>query len=189
MASLFRLFGLFVLGSLVLGCSGTTQIQTAPPRAATSEPAETAALQALLQVSFETTGTDLPEDIQRLRFRVGEIYLKPREGDWTAYPSDVNSFELASGTRVRKTVLSTRVPPVAYDSIGVTLNEVFVLFDVNAGAPLTMPRDTPLYLPIALAPTTDAPTVLRLHMDPAASITRSADYRWFLLPFVSAFVE
>lgn len=170
-------------------CSGTTQIQTAPPRAATSHSSEAAALQAPLTVSFETESTALPADIQRLRFRVAEIYLKPKGGEWTSYPCDVNSFELAAGTRTRKTVLSTRVPPVAYDSLGITLNEVFVLFDANAGAPLTMANGTPLQLALDMTPGTETPTVLRLSMDPGASISRSADYRWFFLPFITAAID
>lgn len=170
-------------------CSGTTQIQTAAPRAATSNSDEAAAVQAPLMVSFETESTALPPDIQRLRFRVSEIYLKPKDGEWTAYPCDVNSFETAAGARTRKTVLSTRVPPVAYDSVGVTLNEVFVLFDANAGAPLTMVRGTPLQLALDLTPSTENPTTLRLSMDPGASISQSADYRWFFLPFITASIE
>ena len=169
----------------VVGCSSTTQVQTAVPQPALSPPSDTlaAADLARLTIMVETGQTALPEAIQGMQFRVAEIHLKPADGDWVVYPADVNSFDIGAGSRARKVVLSTLIPPAAYDSLGLALSDVFVFYDANAGGPLTMPRETPLALPLAARLTIDQPTALRLLFEPGASLARDADCRWYFLPF------
>ena len=176
---------LCTLALWVVGCSSTTQIQTAAPRAALPTPTDTLATADLarLTIMVETGETALPDAIQAMRFRVAEVHLKPADGPWAAYPADVNSFEIGAGSRARKVVLSTLIPPAAYDSLGVALSDVFVLYDANAGGPLTMPRDTPLALPLAARLTIDQPTSLRLLFEPGASLSQDANCRWYFLPF------
>ena len=136
---------LLLCALLTAGCSSTTQIQTAAPRAALPAPSDTLATADLarLTIIVETGETALPEAIQAMQFRVAEVRLKPADGPWTTYPADVNSFNIAAGSRARKVVLSTLIPSAAYDSLGLTLSDVFVFYDANAGGPLTMPHDTP----------------------------------------------
>lgn len=176
---------------LLAGCSSTTQIQTAPPRPALPAPpdtTETADL-ARLTVVVETGDTALPEAIQAMQFRIAEVRLKRADGGWTTSPSDANTFEVSAGQPVRKTVLSTQIAPVAYDSLALVLSDVFVFYDANAGGPLTLPRDAPLTLPLAIQPLTDQPTMLRLRFEPGASLTHDADCRWFFLPFFEVVIE
>ncbi len=138
---------------------------------------------ARLTIMVETGETALPEAIQAMQFRVAEVRLKPANGPWTTYPADVNSFNIAAGSRARKVVLSTLIPSAAYDSLGLALSDVFVFYDANAGGPLTMPHDTPLVLPLAARLTINQPTTLRLLFEPGASLSRDADCRWYFLPF------
>ena len=186
-----RLFCGFAILLLAAGCSSTTQIQTAPPRPALTPPPDTTATTDLarLTVTVETGDTGLPEAIQAMQFRLAEIHLKPADGDWIVYPSDAGTFEISAGQAVRKSVLSTRVLPVAYASLALVLRDVFVFYDANAGGPLTLPRDTPLTLPLAATPTTNQPTILRLRFEPAASLTHGAHCRWFFLPFFETLIE
>lgn len=175
-----------LLATLSLGCSATEQIQTAPPQPATpGASGGTAALRAPLTLTLQTGATPLPEDITSLRFRVEEVWLKPAGGDWKPYPAEVNAFEIQRERVVRKTVLSTRVPPAAYDSLAILLRDVFVLFDANAGSPLTLQRDTPLKLALPLRPEVGKATAVRLTFEPGASLTKTANCRWYFLPFIT----
>ena len=133
---------------------------------------------------METGETALPADVQTLRFRIAEVHLKPVDSLWTSHPADVNRFELKGDARVHRTILSTRVPAVAYDSLALDLTDVYVEFDANAGAPLTMPRDHPFTMPIDLDYTATSRATLRLILEPGASLSRSDDCRWFFTPFV-----
>lgn len=170
---------------LVIGCSTTTQIQTAPPRPALTSQPDTATTtdMARLTVVVDIGRTALPEDVQAMQFRIAEIHLKATDAGWTTYPADVNSFEISAGTRTRKIVLSTQIPPAAYDSLGLVLNNIFVFYTANAGGPLTMPGDAPLLLSLGVQLTTETPTTLELLFEPGASLSRTPACQWFFLPF------
>ncbi len=188
-----RLFVLCCLaaGLGAAGCSSTRQIQTAPPQPAVPVTPDTSATAnlAALTILVETGTTALPAAIQAMRFSVAEVHLKPADGAWTVYPADVNSFMTAAGQRARKTVLSTRVPPAAYDSLALALADVFVQYDANAGGPLTLPREAPLRLPLQTRLDVGRRTALRLVFEPGASLSRDARCRWFFLPFFALIVE
>lgn len=185
----FLLVGCLLLG--LVGCSsGTREIQTTPPVAAVAPPDTTAdADRALLTVVLETGATALPDAVQALRFRVAEVRLKPTDSLWTAYPADVNRFEVTNGTRTRRTILSTQIPAAAYDSLALDLSDVYVEFGPNAGGPLTMPRDRPLSFPAALDYSASDRATVRLTLEPGASLSQSDDCRWFFTPFVEVAVE
>lgn len=181
-----------VMGLLVAaGCSPTRDIRTAPPQPAISLIPDTTVApdRASLVVSVEAGATALPADVQALRFRVAEIQLKPAGGPWTTYPSDVNAIAVGRGASGRKVVLATRVPPASYDSLGLVLADAFVQFDANAGGPLTLPRETPLRLPLTVPLAPGRRTALRLLFEPGASLSRDAACRWFFLPFFETVIE
>lgn len=169
---------------LLTGCSSTRQIRTAPPQSAIpiADTTDQATL-APLVIVVETGSTALPDDIQAMQFRVAEVQLKRAGGSWETYPAEVNSFVISAGSRTRKPVLSTLISPAAYDSLAITLTDVFVRFDANTGGPLTMPRDTPLHLPLTTTLAVGRRTMLRLRFEPGASLSRDAQCRWFFLPF------
>lgn len=174
----------------VAGCSSTQQIRTAPPQSAiaVADTTDQATL-APLVIVMETGGTALPEDIQAMQFRVADVRLKEADGDWVTYPAEVNNFVLSANKRAQKPVLSTLVPPAAYDSLALSLTDIFVQFDANAGGPLTLPRGTPLRLPLTTTLAVGRRTVLRLRFEPGASLSRDAQCRWFFLPFFEVRVE
>ncbi|MEZ4702162.1 MAG: hypothetical protein R2834_17640 [Rhodothermales bacterium] len=177
---------------VLAGCGGTRQIQTSPPQPAhlTGRSGEAAGQMALLTIDVRVGDTALPADARALRFRVEEVRFKPRGGDWTSYPADLNSFDITASRRPgSKTIFSTRVPPQPYDSLGLVLSDVFVLYDANAGGPLTMPRDRPIELGVPLTPGTESPMLVELTLEPGASLTRDARCRWFFLPFWTVRVE
>ena len=186
----FRLM-LVATALLAAGCSPTREIHTAPPRPAVALTPDTTVTpdRASLTVRVETGATALPADVQALRFRVAEIMLKPAGGAWSLHPAEVNSFTLTRDGTLPKVVLSTRVPPASYDSLALTLSDLYVQFDAHAGGPLTLPRNTPLRLPLAVPLAAGRRTTLRLVFEPGASLARDAACRWFLLPFFETIIE
>lgn len=183
--------GTVLLLAVLVGCDGTRQIQTAPPQPATGpinaiHPADR---HAALTVTVETGLTALPEEVQSLRFRVATIHLKPADSTWTALPADLNSFEISRPRRQRKVVLRTQIPAGAYDSLAISLSDVFVQYDANSGGPLTMPRNTPLRLDFPFAAAQNAPAFLRLAFEPGAALSHDADCRWYFLPFFTVLTE
>ncbi|MDZ4699021.1 MAG: hypothetical protein SH809_04880 [Rhodothermales bacterium] len=181
-----------VLVILLAGCGGTRQIQTAPPRPAPAavRSAEVNGQMALLTIDVVVGESALPADARALRFRVDQVRVKPRGGVWETYPADVNSFEIAATRRAgSKTIFSTRIPPQRYDSLGLVLSDVFVLYDENAGGPLTMARDRPIELGVALDARAETPLRAELTIEPGASLTQDAACRWFFLPFWTVRVE
>lgn len=176
---------------LLAGCSATREIQTAPPRPAVALLPDTTvtADRASLTVTIEPGATRLPAAVQALRFRVAEIHLKPTGGPWTVHPAEVNSVVISRNPMARKQVLSTRVPPASYDSLALTLADVFVQYDANAGGPLTLARDAPLRLPLTVPLAAGRRTMLRLVFEPGASLSHDAACRWFFLPFFETVLE
>lgn len=185
----FLLVGCVLLG--LVGCSsGTREIQTARPISAVAPPDTAVAPdRALLTVIVETGESPLPAAVEALRFRIAEVHLKPADSLWTAYPADMNRFELTDGSTVRRTILSTQIPATSYDSLALDLSDVYVEFDANAGGPLTMARDRPLLFPITLDYDSRDRATVRLTLEPGASLSQSADCRWFFTPFVQVAVE
>lgn len=176
---------------VAIGCSSPRQIQTSPPQSAiptTTDSTNTPA-QAAFSILVESGVTPLPDDVQSLRFRVAELQLRSTQAGWQAFPSDLNIFEITRGQRVRKVVLATQLTPATYDSLSIALSDVYVEYDANAGAPLTLPHDTPIRLPLVLSLSNEYPTMLRLVFEPGASLTRDANHRWFFLPFFETLVQ
>lgn len=174
------------------GCSSTRQVRTAAPRVL---PASTASVNpagagAGLVVRFETGEMALPDGVEALRFRVAALQLRQADGTWATYPADANTFEVRrEAAAVRKTVLVTQLPPVAYDSLAVTLSHLYVAYGPDAGGPLTQPHDRPTRLPFAFTPAPGRPAALRLTLEPGASLSRAPDCRWFFLPFLRAALD
>ena len=140
----------------------------------------------LLAIDIETGATSLPADVQALRFRIEEIRLHTDEGEWITYPAELNSFEVLPGRFLGKTILSTRVQPVLYDSIAVKLRDAFVLFGENAGGPLTLPRESPFKIAVNLHPKTGEATQVRIVIEPGASLFKDSKCKWYFMPFWTA---
>ncbi len=180
-----------VMATAMNGCSGARQIQATPPQPALSDSGGVpeAPRRGYLAISLEMGPTTLPNDIQSIRFRITEILLKEKTKGWTAFPADINTFEVSRERSERKMILSTQVTPARYDSIAVAFNDIYVTFDANAGGPLTMARNRPVHLGTEAETRLDRRTLLRLTFEPGASIQRSEDCRWFFLPFLTVSAE
>lgn len=167
------------------GCSSTRQIRTAPPRPAVAmpPPSDAAAPRGRLAVAIEVGPSALPDGAAALRFRVAEVRLKPAGAPWIVLPADPNAVEVPADRPFRIPILAADLPAARYDSLALVLGDVFVQYGANAGGPLTLPRDAPLLLPLALDVETGALTALHLRFAPAAALSRSEDCRWFFLPF------
>lgn len=180
----------FVLLSLVVfttGCSSTEEIETSRPRTpegSTSE--ETPAdRQAQLVVTLAQGESALPDDIERLEFRISEVRVHRADGEWVRLPSDMRQFTMSQRqSEPRRTVIETSVPPAEYDSVAFAFNSIFATFNANAGAPLTAPDDAPLRMALKLNPSLEDRTVLALLFEPGASLRRSPDCRWFFVPVI-----
>lgn len=174
---------LFLLG--LLGCASTQEIETSPPmpRTGVADEAETSQ-EAPLSIVMGLGETALPGDVSHLRFRVAEIRLRQSaDGEWIRLPSDTAPVEVVEDTRnVRKTLLEARIAPVAYDSLSIVFDDVFVRFGTNAGGPLTTGREAPHQLALGFEPEPGVLTRVMLTLEPGASLTRSPDCRWFFVP-------
>ena len=167
------------------GCTSTREVETSRPRAyeGPAEREDATIEQARLSVFLEGGETELPDAVELLRFRVAEIRLHERGGDWIRLPSDASQIEMVRGRRaLRRLVIDTRVPPTRYDSLAISLHDVFVRFNENAGAPLTTARDTPQRFALDVEPELESTTTLRLQLEGGASLTRAPDCRWFFVP-------
>ncbi|MFK7846284.1 MAG: hypothetical protein AB8G77_13385 [Rhodothermales bacterium] len=183
------LFG--ILFFVATGCASTRQIETASPKPRTIpgvSGGEVSGL-GLLAIDIETGETSLPDEIQALRFRIEEIRLHSDEGEWTTFPADLNSFEILPDRYLGKTILSTRVQPVLYDSVSIKISDAFVLFGENAGGPLTLPKDTPLKIAIEMQPKVGEATQVKISIEPGASLFKDSNCRWYFVPFWNAELE
>jgi hypothetical protein len=144
---------------------------------------------SLLSIDVFTGSTTLPAEIQALRFRVEEVRLRMETGEWVTYPTELNNFEILPNRMVSKTILTTRVQPVAYDSLALRMSDVFVLFSENAGAPLTLPRDRFLTMGVQTTPSVGEASQIRIAFEPGASLMRDASCRWYFVPFWNASVN
>ena len=173
------------------GCGSTRQIETASPRPVNLPglAGNPASGMGLLTIDVETGETDLPEEVQALRFRIDEIRLHTDEGEWITYPVELNSFEILPDRYVGKMILSTRVEPVLYDSLSLRISDAFVLFGENAGGPLTLPKDRPLEVAIKIQPEVGVAKQVSLAIEPGASLYKDDACRWYFVPFWRARVE
>ena len=136
-------------------------------------------------VLLQSGTTTLPEQVTLMRFRISEVHLRQENGEWLRLSSDLHVVELERGKNgLRRTVLDTRIPPVAYDSLALTFDRIFVQFGENAGAPLTLGSGTPHRLGLRLEPDLNEPTSLLLTFEPGASLSRTDDCRWFFVPLL-----
>lgn len=182
-------FTAFLAALALAGCTSTRQIQTARPQPAVSPAAQQAATEPRTPVLLvlETGATPLPDDVERLRFRIMEVQLLSSDSTWTTYPAELNTFELQrGGPPVRKTLLTTQLPPGAYDAVALTFGSVYAEYGPNAGGRLTIPGDAPVRVPLAFNLEPNRPATIRLTLEPGASLSRSSDCRWFLVPFLTA---
>ncbi len=182
---MLKLSCLVVLSLCITSCVSTRQIETASPRPLNvpgSSRAEVAGM-GLLSIEIDTGKTPLPDEIQALRFRIEEIRLHTDEGEWMTFPADLNSFEILPDRYLTKTVLSTRVQPIVYDSIGFKISDVFVLFGENAGGPLTLPGDRPIEIAVDLNPKVGEAEQARVTIEPGASLFKDQRCRWYFVPF------
>lgn len=177
---------LFFIGLLLTaGCTSTREVETSRPRAYEAEEGAEpeSPRQARISIFLERGETDLPDAIDQLRFRTAEIRLRTTDGEWVRLPSDASPVEIARGTAAqRRLVLDTRIAPMRYDSMAVTLNNVFVRFNENAGAPLTTASDAPQQFALDLEARLDVPTAVHLRLEPQPSLRQSQDCRWFFVP-------
>ena len=187
-----KLLFLVLLSIAILpGCMSTREIETSSPRIFSSPESSDAAAagMSLMAVELVTGETELPAEIQALRFRVDEVRVQNQDGEWLAFPSEMNSFEVVPGRRVNKTVLTTRVLPVAYDSLALKIRDVFVLFGENAGAPLTLPGDEAFGKAITLKTEIGKPSQVSIIFEPGASLARDPSCQWHFVPFWTVSVD
>lgn len=168
-----------------MGCVSTRQVETSTPRVFNTPEASdaNAAGMSILSVEFSTGETDLPAEVQALRFRVDEIRLRNDEGEWSTYPSELSNIEVLPGRAHRKTLLATRVLPLVYDSIAVQISDVFVLFGENAGGALTLSRDGLSTQEIHAKVEVGTPKQLQIVFETGASLTKDQKCRWHFVPF------
>ena len=183
-----------VLSGLVLfmaACGSTRQIETSSPRPVNipGDSRHEAAGMGSMMIDLETGETSLPAEIQVLRFRIDEIRLHTDEGEWVTFPTELNNFEIIPERYVNKTILSTRVQPVMYDSIALRISDVFVLFGENAGGPISLPRNEPVKLAVDMHPEVGEATQVRITFEPEASLYKNSNCRWFFVPFWTAKLE
>lgn len=137
----------------------------------------------LVSVDIVTGSSALPPDVQALRFRLDEVRLRTEAGEWLTFPAELNSFEILQNRQVQKTILTTRVQPLVYDSLALKVSDVFVLFDENAGAPLTLPKDKFFTMDLGVEPAVGTVAQVLIAFEPGASLMRGADCRWYFIPF------
>lgn len=187
--SLIRAGCLGLLLGMSVGCSSIEEVRTTPPRAAVPPPDTTVEVGVPVAVTMEVLPPALPDDVASLQFRAREVWLHTPSEGWTSYPADVHQFVVEGSRPERRSILSSRVPPARYDSIGVVLEDVYVTFDPHAGSPLTMPRGEPFKVPVSLSLREQQPARIQLLVDAEASLWQDDRCRWFFVPFITVEVQ
>ena len=176
---------LLMLLLVSVGCASTRQIETSSPRPRILPDESRAEVfgMGLLSIDLETGATPLPADVQALRFRLEEVQLHTDEGEWLTFPAELNTFEILPDRYLSKTILTTRVQPLVYDSIAIKITDTFVLFGENAGGPLASPDDEALKIAVRMQPEVGQATQISITLEPGASLYRDTECRWFFVPF------
>ena len=169
---------------MVSSCISTEQIQATSPRpASTGLVSANSAGMGAFSVTVTTGGSSLPGEVQALRFSIDEIHLRSKEGEWKVMPVELNNFEILPNRELTKNILSTRVETMAYDSIAISISDVFVLYSESAGGPIAWPRETPSKEALSVSPNVDVPTRVRIVLEPGASLLRDKKCQWYFVPF------
>lgn len=172
---------LLVMGLLLLtGCSETREIQTAPPQPGPSADQDAPADRSLLTVVLETGPTHLPRAIQSIRFRADTLRLKRAGGPWVSHPLAAGPLTITDERRPRRELWQGVVTAARYDSAAVSLQDVFVEFGPNAGAPLQVRR--PASVPAALTLEPGEPAEMHLQFEPGLSLLQRAGCEWYFRP-------
>jgi hypothetical protein len=189
--------GICYLGGLLLtvaamlalpACSSTSQIRTTPPLPVVlpEKLTEYAEPLALLTVLL-TTGTDaLPPGVASFQFRINAVRLRAADGTWTQYAASGHRFEFSGAQSLERNILTARVPAVAYDSVIVTFDDLFLHFGPNAGGPLSQSGNNEVRSAVDLELEPAREHVLHLRFEPGTGLRRSADCHWLFSPVVTA---
>ncbi len=177
---------LLAAGATLAACGSSRQIIAQPPVSGIERGGidTSSGLTFPLTIVLQTGASALEKDVATLRFQVDSVGLKSPEQAWRWYPADRNLFEISAGHLPERIILSTRVPESAYDSLALSFQDVYVQFNPHAGAPLTAGEHVPLTLPARIAAEGTGRQMLTLVLEPGPSVTRSADCRWYFVPFV-----
>lgn len=169
-------------------CSSPRQIEVSRPQSARSLPTgqRDADMSGNVNVVIESGPSELPDEVQALRFRIGEVSLRTTDGKWTSYPATTRSLELVRGAPFERTILATRIPLTRHDSIGISFLDVYAEFNENAGGPLTIHGDRPLKIGIDFSPESGRASIIRLRIDANASLLRLPSHQWHFLPYLTA---
>ncbi len=165
------------------GCSsGGRQIVALPPRP-TAPPVQAPAAppRAPLAVGLLGDGAPLPEEVAEVRFVVGEIGLWGAQAGWVWFPVGAAVARPAPQERAARELAVVQAPPGRYDSLAVTIRDVFVRFGETSGGPIGYApagRPLPIQLDVAAEP---APRLL-VQLSNARLVVRADSCRWRLNP-------
>jgi len=109
--------------------------------------------------------------------------LQSEAGTLFSFPTPGTTIEILAGKPlIQKTLLSTYVHPGSYESISLVLDDIYVEFDANSGAPLTLPENDTVHFSVSLTTEVDREVTVLLLFEPGASLTRNPRGRWTFFP-------
>lgn len=136
-------------------------------------------------VNLLADATSLPPDVDTVRFRISELRFRLRGGGWESFPISGAPVSVSAGEQATRVLLNTQIRPGAYDSVQVTLGDVYLEFAANAGGPVTTGQLPAAARAAALQLSAATATSLDLTLDAGASLSRDSACRWYFLPFLA----
>lgn len=182
-----RLAAVLLAGATLLAaCTGVNEINVGAPQPAVVDTTSAALNRGSLLVELTAVGEGYAEGVQSTRFRVGQIWLKDRDGQWIKRLAESEPFRVGASGSITRRVLASQVPAAGYDSLALFLRDIYVEYGPTAGGVPTVRGAEPLTIAAAFAVENDERTILRLRYRPGASITRdTTDGRWTFAPVIA----
>ena len=187
-APLRRLAAVVLLAGATLpaACSGVNEINVGAPRPAVVDTTSAALNRGSILIELTASEADYAEGVLSTRFRVGQIWLKDRDGQWIKRMAESEPFRVAGSGTITRRVLATQVPAAAYDSLALFLRDIYVEYGPTAGGVPTIRGADPLTVAAPFSVENDERTIIRLRYRPAPSITRdTTDGRWTFTPVIA----
>lgn len=173
----------FAMGTLLLSCQSFEPIQTSTPTAAIEGDSESArsSLGRTTEIRLGTGESALPAPISELTFRISRMALVTPDGSRTVRELSHANVQVTREQTDSYLLLRERIQPESYDRLTLRVQNIYVTYGPNAGAPLTIENED-ITLPMPDVASGNTPVLLRISFDAAASFDRNDDGTWHFSP-------
>jgi len=177
----FFLLPLLLAVALHIGCSTSRVVEMEAPSVSDAFDHTDDEARGSVNVILHTS-SEMGSGIESTRFRVAEISFRRTTGQWIQRLSNREAISATRSHRSAVSLLSTELAAFPFDSLAISLSDVFVTYNRHAGGML-IPEDDPIQLPITLLPDPTEAADIHLQFHPAESVRLDTmALRWMFEP-------